>query len=198
MMSQWNIDMFRAINDLGKQFPFLNPAAVFVAEYMLYVLALAMLVYWFTRSSRNRMMVIQAGLAFVLAEIIGKLAGKIYEHHQPFAELPHVNKLIDHAIDNSFPSDHTILFFSVCVSFWLVRRMEGWLWLALACCVAVSRIWVGVHYPVDIAAGALIGIISALFIYWLAPKLGMIKRLLALYEKAEQRVLPIRRKSGSM
>lgn len=186
------------INDLGKQFAFLNPVAVIVAEYMLYILALAMLVYWFTRNRRNRMMVIQAGLAFVLAEVIGKLAGKLYEHHQPFAELPHVNKLIDHAINNSFPSDHTILFFSVCVSFWLVRKREGWMWLALACCVAISRVWVGVHYPVDIAAGALIGIISALLMYWLAPKLGMVKRLLAVYEKAEQRVLPNRDKSGSV
>ncbi|WFA88525.1 undecaprenyl-diphosphatase [Paenibacillus amylolyticus] len=198
MLFQWDIDMFRTINDLGKQFTFLNPAAVFVAEYMLYVLALTMLVYWFTRSSRNRMMVIQAGLAVVLAEIIGKLAGKFYEHYQPFAVLPNVNKLLNHDIDNSFPSDHTILFFSISVSFWLVRRKGGWLWLALACCGAVSRVWVGVHYPIDIAVGTLIGIISALFIYWLAPKLGIIRRFLALYEKMEQRVLPVQRKSGSM
>lgn len=197
-MSQWNTDIFRVINDLGNQFAFLNPVAVIVAEYTLYILALVMLAYWFTRSNRNRMMVIQAGLAFVFAEVIGKVAGKLYEHHQPFAEVPHVNKLIDHAIDNSFPSDHTILFFSVCVSFWLVRKREGWIWLALAFCVAISRVWVGVHYPVDVAAGALIGIISALLIYWLTPKFGIIKRLLALYEKVEQRYLPTRLKSGSM
>ncbi|NGP59335.1 undecaprenyl-diphosphatase [Paenibacillus thiaminolyticus] len=198
IMSQWNIDIFRAINDLGKQFASLNPAAVFVAEYMVYALALAMLVYWFTRSGRNRMMVIQAGLAFILAEIMGKAASKLYSHHQPFAELPEVNKLIDHAIDNSFPSDHTILFFSVCVSFWLVRKKEGWLWLALACCVAVSRIWVGVHYPVDIAAGALLGMVSALVMYWLVPKLGFVKRSLDLYERAERRILPMNNKSDSL
>ncbi|WP_019419933.1 undecaprenyl-diphosphatase [Paenibacillus sp. OSY-SE] len=195
--SQYHIDVFRAINDLGKQFASLNPVAVFVAEYMLYFLVLGMLVYWFTRTGKNRMMVIQAGLAFVLAEILGKMAGQLYTHHQPFAELPHVNKLIEHAIDNSFPSDHTILFFSICVSFWLVRKKEGWLWLGIACCVAVSRIWVGVHYPVDVAAGAMLGIVSALFIYWSAPKLALIKRLLALYEKAEQRVLPVNNKSDS-
>ncbi|MED4754978.1 undecaprenyl-diphosphatase [Brevibacillus choshinensis] len=197
-MSQWNTDIFRVINDLGNQFAFLNPVAVIVAEYTLYILALVMLAYWFTRSNRNRMMVIQAGIAFVFAEVIGKLAGKVYEHHQPFAEVPHVNKLIDHAIDNSFPSDHTILFFSVSVSFWLVRKREGWIWLALAFCVAISRVWVGVHYPVDVAAGALIGIISAFLIYLLTPKFGIIKRLLALYEKAEKRYLPTRHKSGSM
>ncbi|WP_366296801.1 undecaprenyl-diphosphatase [Paenibacillus sp. AN1007] len=195
---QLDIDIFRAINGLGRQFPFLNPAAVIAAEYMMYLLALAMLIYWFTRSMQHRMMVIQAGLAFIMAEIIGKTMGLLYEHYQPFAVLPNVNKLIDRSIDNSFPSDHTILFFSVAFSFWLVRKKEGWLWLLLAICGAISRVWVGVHYPIDIIVGALIGIGSAWFMYWLAPKVGIIGRSLALYEKMEQRILPTRHKSGSM
>lgn len=94
---------------------------------------------WFTRSRKNRMMIIQAMVAFVTAEIIGKLAGKFHLNYQPFAVLPDVNKLVDHAVDNSFPSDHTILFFSICFSFWLVRKKTGWLWLMLAFCVANSR-----------------------------------------------------------
>lgn len=196
--SEFHLDIFRAINDLGKQFPSLNPLAVFVAEYMIYVLGLSLIIYWFTRTQKNRMMVIQAGLSFILAEIIGKLAGKLHSHHQPFAELLQVNQLIDHAIDNSFPSDHTILFFSICVSFWLVRKKEGWLWLVLACCVAVSRIWVGVHYPVDVAVGALAGILSAFFVYWFVPKLAFIRQLLSGYEKVEQRILPEKKKSKGL
>lgn len=195
--SQFHIDVFRAINDLGKQYAFLNPIVVFFAEYMMYFLGLGLMIYWFTRTGRNRMMVIQAGLAFVLAEIIGKIFGRLYSHHQPFAELPDVNQLIEHGIDNSFPSDHTILFFSICVSFWLVRKKEGWLWLVLACCVAVSRIWVGVHYPVDVAAGALLGIITAVLAYWLVPRVSFIKRLLALYEKAERRIIPSKNNSSN-
>lgn len=123
-MFQLDIDIFRAINGLGRQFPFLNPVAVIAREYMMYLLALAMLIYWFTRGMRHRMMVIQAGLAFIMAEIIGKTMGLLYEHYQPFAVLPNVNKLIDRSIDNSFPSDHTILFFSVAFSFWLVRKKK--------------------------------------------------------------------------
>lgn len=57
------------------------------------------------------MMIIQAIVAFVTAEIIGKLAGKLHLNYQPFAAFPNVNKLVDQAVDNSFPSDHTILFF---------------------------------------------------------------------------------------
>ncbi|MDZ5609012.1 undecaprenyl-diphosphatase [Bacillus pseudomycoides] len=187
--SQFNIDTFRAINDLGKQYSFLNPTMIFIAEYTVYFLGLIIVAYWFTRSNKNRMMVIQAASAFVVAEIIGKIAGKFYSNYQPFAVLPDVNQIVDHAVDNSFPSDHTILFFSICFSFWLVRKKTGWLWLALAFCVAISRIWIGVHYPFDVATGALLGIISALFSYWLVPKISIIKQLLHLYEKMEQYVL---------
>ncbi|QIW19407.1 undecaprenyl-diphosphatase [Bacillus thuringiensis] len=188
--SQLNIDAFRAINDLGKQYPSLNSTMVFLAEYMVYFLGLIIIAYWFTQSRQNKMVIIQAMIAFITAEIIGKLAGKLHLNYQPFAVLPNVNKLIDHAVDNSFPSDHTILFFSICFSFWLVHKKARWLWLILAFCVAISRIWVGVHYPFDVLTGALIGIISALFSYWLTPQITFIKQLLNLYEKIEQHVLP--------
>ncbi|KFM95756.1 undecaprenyl-diphosphatase [Bacillus clarus] len=191
--SQLNIDAFRAINDLGKQYSFLNSTMIFLAEYMVYFLGLIIIAYWFTQSRKNKMMIIQAMIAFVTAEIIGKLAGKFHLNYQPFAVLPDVNKLVNHAVDNSFPSDHTILFFSICFSFWLVRKKTGWLMLAF--CVAISRIWVGVHYPFDVVTGALIGSISALFSYWLTPKIVFIKQLLNLYEKIEQNILPSKNKS---
>ncbi|OOZ81358.1 undecaprenyl-diphosphatase [Bacillus cereus] len=196
--SQFNIDIFRAINDLGKQYSFLNPAIVFLAEYMVYILALIILTYWFIGSRKSRMMVIQAMVAFVIAEVIGKIAGKFHLNYQPFAVLPDVNKLVDHAVDNSFPSDHTILFFSICFSLWLVRKKTGWLWLILAFCVAISRIWVGVHYPFDVAVGALIGCISAVFSHWLVPKLSLIRQLLTQYERVEKHVLPSKNKSKGL
>lgn len=194
-ISQLNVDVFRAINDIGKEHASLNPIAIFMADYMIIVLALGMLIYWFTQTNKNRMMVIQGGVAFLLAEVLGKIAGTMYYHNQPFVELPHVNQLIAHAVDNAFPSDHSILFFSVCFSFFLVRKKEGWLWLVFACIVGVSRIWVGVHYPGDVLTGALIGIVAALVAYWIVPKLGFVKVVLTKYEKVEQSILPIKAKA---
>ncbi|MED1787372.1 undecaprenyl-diphosphatase [Brevibacillus laterosporus] len=196
--SELNIDVFRSINDLGKQYAALNPGVVFIAEYMVYFLGLGLVVYWFTRNHRNRMMVIQAVITFILAEILGKLAGLFYSHYQPFAVLQDVNQLVEHAIDNSFPSDHSILFFSICASFWLMRKKEGWLWLVLAVFVGLSRVWVGVHYPVDVITGALLGFISALFVYWAVPKVSFIQQILAFYEKIEQKIVPSKNKSKNL
>lgn len=193
--SELNIDAFRMINNLGKDYSFLNPVVVFIAEYLLYFLFLAMILHWFTRNKKNRMMVIQSVVTVILAEIIGKIAGQFYSHHQPFAVLPNVSQLIEHGIDNSFPSDHSIIFFSICFSFWLVRKKEWWLWITLAILVAISRVWVGVHYPVDVMTGAIIGIISALFAYWLVPKISLITKILKGYERIEQRILPSKNKT---
>jgi len=194
-ISQVNIDVFRVINDLGKEYDSLNPIAIFIADYMVYVLLIGLIVYWFTRTNQNRMMVIQSVFAFVLAEVLGKIAGLFNSHFQPFVELPHVNKLIEHAVDNAFPSDHSILFFSVCFSIWLVRKKEGWVWLTVACLVGGSRIWVGVHFPGDVLTGTLIGICAALFAYWIVPKLSLIKSALMKYEQVEQSILPIKAKT---
>lgn len=61
--------------------------------------------------------------------------------------------------DSSFPSGHSAIIFSVATSLFLVfRKKELLLLFPLAFIVAVSRHVLGVHYPIDIFAGALIGI----------------------------------------
>jgi undecaprenyl-diphosphatase len=187
--SELNVAWFRVINDLGKNQPGLNPIFEFTAVYTVFVLLIGLLYNWFNSRNKQRIMVINAGISFILAEIAGKLAGIFYTNHQPFAELANVNQLIEKSIGNSFPSDHTILFFSVCFSFWLVQKKQGSLWLVLAVGVAISRIGVGVHYPFDVIAGAFLAVVSALTVFWLAGKFNFSNQLLSLYEKGEKFIL---------
>lgn len=166
------------INDLGKEHAFLNPLFIFFAEYSLYFLALAVLVFLFTRTSRNSIMVLCACLTVILAEVVGKLLGKLHTNYQPFSVLPDVNQLIEKDINNSFPSDHTIIFFSFCVTFLLFSKSPyHFLWLILAVLVGISRVGVGVHYPADVLVGALISIASSLIMYKVIPTLPITKRI---------------------
>ena len=135
-------------------------------------------------------MIVVCGVAtLLLAEICGKITGKLHSNKQPFAELENVNQLIEKAVDNSFPSDHTILFFSFCASFWLFNRGWGLLLIAVASLVGVSRIWVGVHYPGDILVAAILSVISAIFVYQVVPKLSSTHRLLDFFRKSDQFLL---------
>ncbi|WP_370635389.1 phosphatase PAP2 family protein [Lysinibacillus sp. K60] len=49
----------------------------------------------------------------------------------------------------------------------------------------MSRIWIGVHYPLEVILGALIGIISAIIIYFTLSKLTLRERNYRLLEKLE-------------
>ncbi|MFE4075541.1 undecaprenyl-diphosphatase [Peribacillus sp. YIM B13477] len=188
-LSEMNSNLFRMINNLGKQYTDLNPFFVFIAEYMIFFLVLAVLMFLFSRNNKNRIMVICAFIALVISEILAKIAGQFHSNYQPFAELPNVNMLVEKAVNNSFPSDHTIIFFSFCITFWLFKRGWGFLWGILAVLVGISRIWVGVHYPADVLVGAIISIVSAMIVYKIVLKLSLTKKFLRNQGVGEQSIL---------
>lgn len=174
-----NTDLFRMINDTGKEFEVLNPIVVLIANNAIYLLAAAVLVYLFSRKPGNRLMVVSGLVGLLLAEVAGKLAGLFHSNHQPFATLPDVNQLIEMEVNNSFPSDHTIIFFTMAVTFWLFKRKYTYLWILLALTVGISRIWAGVHYPADVAAGAILGSAFAYLGYVLIPKVKYMNKKMA-------------------
>ena len=94
-----------------------------------------------------------------------------------------VNQLINYrAIAASFPSGHAAFFFGLATAYFLskkirpegapqsgtIRRVSFWLFVAAAL-ISLARVFVGVHYPSDILAGALVGIFSG-WLVWRATK----------------------------
>ncbi len=170
-----NTDVFYKINGLGKELPVLGVPMIIIANYTLYFLIIAV-IFYFLKGPQNRLMVISSLLLVGLAILLGRVAGMFHSNNQPFAELPNVNQLIEKAVDNSFPSDHTMIFFAICFSFFLFKKPGRYLWMALACLVGLSRIWVGVHYPGDVLVGALLAMLSALFLYVIVSKMKFVNR----------------------
>ena len=185
-MMDMNIQVFRAINNLGTDYSFLNPFFIFIAEYTLALLIFAMLFYWFTRVKTNRLMVIAALLSVALAEIIGKSISMLHFNYQPFVVLSDVNQLIEKEVGNSFPSDHTIIFFAVCFTLFFFKSRFKYFWVGLALLVGLSRMWVGVHYPADVLTGAFVAVGSAYICYKLIPKSRGIQRLLSKTNSVQQ------------
>ena len=62
-----------------------------------------------------------------------------------------------HAADGGFPSDHATAAFAIGVAVLLRHRAAGVVVLILAALLAVGRVAIGVHYPSDVLAGALLG-----------------------------------------
>ncbi|MFH9808224.1 phosphatase PAP2 family protein [Streptomyces olivaceus] len=63
--------------------------------------------------------------------------------------------------DWSFPSNHATIAGASAVALVLIRRALVWLTVPLALLMAFSRVFVGVHYPHDVAAGLLLGAVVA-------------------------------------
>jgi len=71
--------------------------------------------------------------------------------------------------DWSFPSNHATVAFALATVIALVadRRMTVWLALVFAVVAAAARVLEGVHYPHDVAAGALLGVLVVTVAWWL-------------------------------
>ncbi|MER5785094.1 phosphatase PAP2 family protein [Streptomyces mobaraensis] len=63
--------------------------------------------------------------------------------------------------DWSFPSNHAAVAFAAAAALWVVDRVLAAGAVPAAVMMAASRVWVGAHYPHDVAAGALVGVALA-------------------------------------
>lgn len=68
----------------------------------------------------------------------------------------------------SFPSGHTAVAFAAAFSLAGEGAGLGWLLLVLAIGIALSRVYLGAHYPLDVAAGALLGLAVGVAVHLLA------------------------------
>ncbi len=98
-------------------------------------------------------------LALLLATLAADQVLKpIVERQRPFAATPQVEVIGGRPQDSSFPSGHATNAFAAACVLSIVGTEPAALWWLLAALIAYSRVYLGVHYPLDVLAGAVIGI----------------------------------------
>jgi undecaprenyl-diphosphatase len=192
-MTQLDDQLFRMINGFAASLSLLNPVMRFLAQDGEYVFFLGVVAYWLIRTTSNRRMIVEALTAACIGLALSGLIGHIFYRDRPFVAHD-VFQLIPHAANASFPSDHATGAFVIATAIWLFRKREGTIWLLLAACVALSRVWTGVHYPMDVAAGALLGVLTAAGVHRMFSTLRFARTgmdwAIGLYERTESTVWP--------
>jgi undecaprenyl-diphosphatase len=179
-MSLLGIDyyFFQQINGLAGQRVWLDGLGIFLASYLQYLLVGFLLIYLFLgknkeEKTKNRLMVLAALVAALVARF--GVATSFYHFFirlRPFASGV-VNQLVSYnGARSSFPSGHASFFFALATAVYLYNKKfylernqwAGACFLIMATLISLARVYVGVHYPSDILAGAIIGILVG----WLA------------------------------
>jgi undecaprenyl-diphosphatase len=169
MINTFNQQLFFFINRAAGHWPLLDHFFLFVTNVFVSVLVVGAIVWFFvilprkTSSGMERLrrygdaglLLLSLGLVWCITEVIkGAVA-----FPRPQQLLTGVHILSTFGSYDSFPSAHTAFAFAIATFVYQYSRRAGLLAILLAVLVGVSRIFVGVHFPIDVLVGSLIGVI---------------------------------------
>ncbi len=139
------------------------PAVTYLGESGIFWILLSLLIIALGRKNGWR----TTGCLMLAAMLLGLLLGEIALKNiicrpRPVQEMPEISLLIPPPSGYSFPSGHSCASFAAATIIFLKDKRPGTAALALAALIAFSRVFLFVHYPTDVLAGSLLGVLCAL------------------------------------
>lgn len=166
-MMNLDLYLFNLINGFAGRYKWLDMIGVFMAKYFIYILCFLVFLPttisaglwadWFPSFAILYFALISSLFALFFAKVINLF----YKRKRP-SEISVGKALIKHWHNPSFPSRHTSFIFALSFFILFFNFYLGALLLVFSVIIALSRIFVGVHWPSDILAGIMAGLISAI------------------------------------
>jgi undecaprenyl-diphosphatase len=167
----WRV--YKAIYDVSLHHHWVGSLFHGIEQASIPVMVLITAALWFlSRPGGDRKWKLACGSGFAAAALSYAIAFVI--HHAYDRPRPYVSHHISHpwsnTTDASFPSDHTTLSFAIAFAVLSFDVAAGWIFLVVAAIIGVGRLFIGAHYPSDIGAGIVIGLIAAGIVVRLLPR----------------------------
>jgi len=156
-MEQANTLLFLAINAGSHPPAVLLATALFLATWLVPLAVLLFVTLWIRKPAQDRGALITATLTMLMGLAANQAIGLIYFHARPFMiGLGH--QYLPHPPDNSFPSDHVTFLWSLGFALAARGALRAWAAALVAAGIAVAwaRIYVGVHFPFDMAGSLVV------------------------------------------
>ena len=164
MMESLNQSLFLWINATPNSPAWLLSLGTFIAKDLLWIVPVLSIIFWLwgpqPQMPARRQLIIKVAIAVAIGLLLSWLIGKAYPHNRPFVEgLGYA--FLEHKANFSFPSNHGTIIFTFALGFLFWHRLwSGLLLLAVGLAIAWSRIYLGVHWPLDMVGALLVAIVS--------------------------------------
>ena len=156
-----NFSLFFLIFRASNRNPLMDSLMIFGAEYVIYLTFILMFYFSIKGGLKEKKSLILALICIPIAVIIVKIIHIFFYTPRPFVAFD-ISPLVYLKPDASFPSRHTLIMAVVTFSFAFFKSKWYPLFLSLLTWVGISRVYIGVHYPLDILGGILVGILTLL------------------------------------
>lgn len=161
-----DLQLFRAIN-----YGMANPIMDFIMPIItrekfllpVYILGLILLVWKGGRKGRIVAIVLVAG-AITSDQLSSNLIKDLVGRLRPCQSLVDLRLLVPCGSGKSFPSSHAVNNFAAAIILTHYYKRFTPIFIIFASIIAFSRIYVGVHYPLDVLGGIIIGSFIGLFV----------------------------------
>lgn len=151
----------------------LDAVITFCAVYLIYLLPLILIFLWFKYKHRRLEIFLSFVACLVAWLAITKFIVPNFIWFRPRPDLVALGakELLFHRPDYSFPSDHATALFALTFGFYTFGwRKVGNYFLAYTLIISFFRIAIGVHFPLDILAGAFSGLLGVALLYVMREK----------------------------
>lgn len=143
--------------------PWLNPVMNFITNLGnegIFWIALIILMFFF---KKTRKIAVCAAISMILTLVLVNIALKpMIARTRPYVLLENLTFITKQPGDHSFPSGHSAHALAASwVMFRMMKKKYGVPLLVLGILIALSRLYVGVHFPTDVIAGCACGMIMA-------------------------------------
>ncbi len=168
-----DVELFRWLNSWAGVRELWDTLIIFRAEWLGWWLggALGLFLIFGKDKKRELWIVFEALIAGLISRFIfTEIIRYFYNRPRPFEVLSSIYQLLEHSPGGSFPSGHAAFFFALAASVFLYHRWWGLLFFAGALSVGFGRVAAGLHWPSDILAGAVVGIVTSVVINLISKK----------------------------